>query len=158
MSGAPPIDPGDFRELCGRFATGVVIVTAASSSGSPAGMTANSFTSVSLQPPLISVNIDLSSDMCQIMRETSHFGVNILEVSQEWLSRRFALSLPDRFANIEWCWNDHGIPVFPGCLALLECETIQRTEIGDHLIIFGRVTGGSTALGDPLLYFRGEYL
>ena len=91
------VDPAEFRQLCGHFATGVVVITAASLTGDPAGMTANSFASVSLLPPLISINVDHAADMHAIIGKAKQFAINILGTGQEALSRRFAGNSSGRF-------------------------------------------------------------
>lgn len=152
------VDSAEFRELCGRFATGVVVLTARDGDGSPAGMTANSFTSVSLQPPLVSVNVDRSHEMHRVLAAVTHFAVNILESSQEAISRRFAETRPRRFEGVGYRTGPRGLPLLDGVLAVLECERVQVVEAGDHSIVVGRVVGGEAHPGHPLLYFRGGYL
>lgn len=146
-----------FRELCGRFVTGVAVVTARAPDGRPAGMTANSFASVSLRPPLISVNIDEQAEMHAVLRATGEFVVNILEASQEAVSRRFAAEHPARFDGIPHQRNARGIPVLEGTIATMDCTVVQEVDAGDHRIFIARVTGGTARDGRPLLYFRGGY-
>ncbi|MFN2315596.1 MAG: flavin reductase family protein [Gemmatimonadales bacterium] len=153
----PDVTSDQFRALCGRFATGVAVITAAARDGSFAGMTANSFASVSLHPPLISVNVDESADMYRVLGGASHFVVNILEAQQEAISRRFAEDHPARFEGVEFTVNDRGIPVLDGTLATIECERVQWLDAGDHRVFIARVIGGEAREGRPLLYFRGEY-
>jgi flavin reductase (DIM6/NTAB) family NADH-FMN oxidoreductase RutF len=154
----PDVDSAQFRELCGRFATGVVIITTLDADGSPAGMTANSFASVSLHPPLISINVEHAAEMHRILGGTSNFALNILEAGQEALSRRFAEPHPSRFAGIGHRPGPRGLPLLEGALATLECETVQAVEAGDHTILIARVVGGEVHEGRPLLYYRGGYL
>lgn len=151
------VSPDQFRALCGRFATGVAVITAAGPDGSLAGMTANSFASVSLHPPLISVNVDESAEMHRVLGGASHFVLNILEASQEAISRRFAADHPARFEGIGFSLNERGIPVLDGTLATIECERVQWLDAGDHRIFIARVIGGEAHEGRPLLYFRGAY-
>lgn len=151
------VSPDQFRALCGRFATGVAVITAVGRDGSLAGMTANSFASVSLHPPLISVNVDEGAEMHRVLDGASHFVVNILEAGQEAISRRFADDHPARFEGIQFSLNDRGIPVLDGTLATIECERVQWLDAGDHRIFIARVIGGEAREGRPLLYFRGEY-
>jgi flavin reductase (DIM6/NTAB) family NADH-FMN oxidoreductase RutF len=153
----PDVDPSVFRQLCGRFATGVSVVTTADASGRPAGMTANSFTSVSLTPPLISVCIDHRADMHARLLVVPRFIVNILEQHQEALSRRFATDLDDKFSGVGYTRTDSGLPILDGTLAWIECERDALIEAGDHTIVLGRVLGGSAGEGLPLLYYRGGY-
>jgi len=151
------VDPAQFRELCGRFATGVVVVTAVGSDGSPAAMTANSFTSVSLDPPLVSLNVEHAADFHPVIAAAPGFAINVLAHDQEAISRRFASPGPERFAGIGYRWTDRGSIVLAGAVAAIECETFQRLSIGDHTIVVGRVVGGEVHDGRPLLYFRGGY-
>ncbi|HUG28132.1 MAG TPA: flavin reductase family protein [Gemmatimonadales bacterium] len=151
------VSPDQFRALCGRFVTGVAVITAAGPDGSVAGMTANSFASVSLHPPLISVNVDESAEMYRVLGGARHFVLNILEASQEAISRRFAEDHHARFEGIQFSLNDRGIPVLDGTLATIECEQVQWLDAGDHRIFIARVIGGEAREGSPLLYFRGEY-
>lgn len=153
----PDIDSAEFRQLCGRFATGVIVVTTLADDGRPVGMTANSFTSVSLEPPLISVNIDHHAAMHRHISRAERFAVNILESRQEALSRRFAAEIPDRFDGVGYEAGEHGVPLLGGVLAVLECERHTGFEAGDHTIVVGRVTGGRVGDGRPLLYYRGGY-
>ena len=151
------IDAAVFRQLCGRFPTGVVVVTTTMDDGRPVGMTANSFTSVSLTPPLVSVNVDQHAAMHQHMARAERFAINILESKQEALSRRFAEEHPDRFDGVGYHLSDWGYPHLEGALAVLECIRHIAYIAGDHTIIVGEVTAGSVSEGRPLLYYRGGY-
>ena len=152
------VDPAQFRQLCGHFATGVVIITATAPDGSPAGMTANSFASVSLAPPLISVNVDHAADMHAVLRHAKQFSINILNSGQEALSRRFAGNTSGRFDGIGYRIEDRGFVLLDGALAVLTCASHASFEAGDHTIHVGRVVGGNVAPGRPLLYYRGGYI
>ncbi len=152
----PPVDPSEFRRLLGRFATGVAIVTATDTDGNPAGMTANSLTAVSLDPPLVSVCVDRAADMHVVMEGSQAWVVNILESGQESLSRRFALKHPDRFEGVGFRQQE-GLILLEGALAHIICEPFARHAVGDHTIFIGRVVGGETHPGAPLLYYRGGY-
>ena len=151
------VDTAEFRQLCGHFATGVVIITAMTPKGEPAGMTANSFASVSLAPPLISINVDHAADMHAILGQATQFAINILSSSQEALSRRFAGNSSGRFEGIGYRIED-GYVLIDGVIATVTCESHSSFEAGDHHIYVGRVVGGSVAPGRPLLYYRGGYL
>ena len=155
----PDVDPAEFRHLCGQFASGVMIITAAGPDGAPAGMTANSFASVSLKPPLISVNLDHQAEMHPILAGATGFVLNVLAGGQEALSRRFALNLARRFDGIGYHLDDRGFILLDGVLATIACVPHARFEAGDHTIFVGRVIGGSVAPGGgrPLLYYRGGY-
>lgn len=151
------IDPAEFRQLCGHFATGVVIITATTKAGDPAGMTANSFASVSLVPPLISINVDHAADMHPVLVDARQFAINILTSGQEALSRRFAGNTSGRFDGIGFRIED-GFVLLDGVLATVTCESHGSFEAGDHSIYVGRVIGGNVASGRPLLYYRGGYV
>ena len=152
------MDPFEFRQLCGRFATGVTVVTTLDDAGVPSGMTANSFASVSLDPPLVSVAIDLSASTHAVLLDAPRFSINILEAHQEALSRRFASGLADRFEGVGWQRGLAGQVVLDGALAHLICERWSTIPAGDHTILLGLVIGGAAAdHGRPLLYYRGGY-
>mgnify|MGYP001176766052 CR=1 FL=1 len=152
------VDSAEFRQLCGYFTTGVVVITARGADGAPAGMTANSFASVSLHPPLVSVNVDHANDMNGALRQAGSFAVNVLASGQEALSRRFAGNQPGRFDGIGYRTDDNGIILLDGVLATIICLSEASFEAGDHTIFVGRVVGGSVVAGRPLLYYRGGYV
>jgi flavin reductase (DIM6/NTAB) family NADH-FMN oxidoreductase RutF len=152
------IDPAGFRKLCGRFATGVTIVTTFSDADLPTGMTVSSFTSVSLDPPLVSVAIDHAASAFATLDGADRFTINILAEGQEDLSRRFAAILPDRFEGVGWHRNARGDLLLDGALAHLCCDRHGAVVAGDHTILIGRVIGGEAMEhGRPLLYYRGGY-
>ena len=151
------VSPAMFRQLCGRFPTGITVVTTVARDGQLVGMTANSFTSVSLAPPLVSVNVDHAAEMHRHLLQAERFAVNILASGQEALSRRFASEEPDKFHGIGYRSGEAGLPLLDGALAVLVCERHASFEAGDHTIVVGRVVGGETAEGRPLLYYRGGY-
>jgi len=154
----PDIDGELFRQLIGRFATGVTVLTTRSGSGEPAGMTASSLASVSLNPPLVSVCIDVSAEMHRAMAASGEFVINVLSAGQEILSRRFAdLPAEERFRGVPWRETATGLIVLEGVLAHIECERFADFPLGDHTLFVGRVTGGATTDLSPLLYFRGIY-
>ncbi len=152
------VDPAQFRQLCGHFATGVVIITATAPDGSPVGMTANSFASVSLDPPLISVNVDHAAEMHGVLLTAKGFVLNILESGQEALSRRLAGNETQRFDGVGYHLDDRGFLLLDGSLASIACAPHATFEAGDHSIFVGRVIGGLVATGRPLLYYRGGYM
>jgi flavin reductase (DIM6/NTAB) family NADH-FMN oxidoreductase RutF len=151
------VDPARFRQLLGRFATGVSVITAVDAEENPVGMTANTLTSVSLAPPLISVCVDHAADMHRTLGQASRFAVNILASDQEAISRRFAEQGTRRFEGIGFSRTESGAIVLDGILAHIECERVAEYPAGDHSIHIGRVIGGSTSEGEPLLYYRGGY-
>jgi len=153
----PGVDPAQFRQLLGRFATGVTVLTTQDPRGRPIGMTASSVASVSLQPPLLLVCVDQRHDMYAAMRATQRFVLNVLAADQEAISRRFAADHPDRFDGVGYAENKHGIPLLHGALATIECEKQAETPGGDHAVFLGLVTGGTVTDRRPLLYYRGGY-
>ena len=120
-------------------------------------MTASSLASVSLHPPLVSVCIDHTADLHDAIAASDRFVVNILESGQEALSRRFADQHEDRFEGVGYHRSPEGLVLLDGALAHIECERYATYPGGDHTIVLGRVIGGSTADGHPLLYYRGGY-
>jgi len=151
------VDPAQFRQLLGRFATGVTVLTTRDPDGRPIGMTASSVASVSLRPPLVLVSVDKANDMHGALRTAQRFVLNVLAADQEALSRRFALDHPDRFEGISYRETKHGMPVLEGVLASIECEKQGEAPGGDHTVFFGLVTGGAVTDRSPLLYYRGGY-
>lgn len=151
------VDPARFRQLLGRFATGVAVITATDAEGNPAGMTANTLASVSLDPPLVSVCVDHAADMHRTLTQAQGFTLNILAANQEALSRRFAEQGTRRFDGVGFHRTERGAIVLDGVLAHIECERFADFPAGDHSIHIGRVVGGITAEGEPLLYYRGGY-
>jgi flavin reductase (DIM6/NTAB) family NADH-FMN oxidoreductase RutF len=154
---AHDIDPAQFRQLLGRFATGVTILTVVTPEGRPIGMTANSLSSVSLHPPLISVCVDRDADMHDIIIKADEFVVNVLSSQQETLARRFADKQVDRFDGIGYHLSPDGLVLLDAALAHIECHRHTQFQAGDHTIVVGKVVGGETGDGRPLLYYRGGY-
>lgn len=149
-----------FRNVLGQLPTGVVAITACSAvDGSPVGMTLGSFTSVSLDPPLVAFLPDRSSSTFPHIREAGKFCANILSNNQKEVSRTFATRGVDRFAAIDWRPAPHtGSPIIEGSLAWIDCEIVQIHEAGDHDIVIGRVLELQTqTTGFPLVYFQGGY-
>ncbi len=151
------VDPAQFRQLLGRFATGVTVLTTRDAAGHPIGMTASSVASVSLEPPLVLVSVSQAHDMHAALKTARRFVLNVLAADQEAIARRFAAEHPDRFDGIGYQESKHGIPVLDGVLASIECEKQAVTPGGDHTVFFGLVTGGAVTDRSPLLYYRGGY-
>jgi flavin reductase (DIM6/NTAB) family NADH-FMN oxidoreductase RutF len=151
------IDPSQFRQLLGRFATGVTILTTKTAEGRPLGMTANSLSSVSLHPPLISVCVDCEAEMHDVILQAPEFVVNVLASPQEALARRFSDKHEDRFDGIGYHLSPEGLILLDGALAHVVCERGPTYPAGDHTIVLARVVGGATNDGRPLLYYRGGY-
>jgi 3-hydroxy-9,10-secoandrosta-1,3,5(10)-triene-9,17-dione monooxygenase reductase component len=151
------VEPPLFRQLLGRFATGVTVITCRSPKGGPVGMTANSLASVSLEPPLVLVSVEKIHEMHEALDSATHWVFNILSSEQEALSRRFAGAEPDRFLGVSYRENDRGIAVLEGVVAHIECEKHAAVPGGDHTVFIGLVVGGDTTDRRPLLYYRGGY-
>lgn len=151
----PRIDPRELRRTLGQFATGVTVVTARCPSGQKVGMTANSFTSVSMDPPLVLWCPSKNAPSLPQFAEATHFAVNVLSSEQEALARRFSTPAPDKFAELELVEGAGGTPILPGSLARFECRTVQCIEAGDHIVFIGEVERFSTATGTPLIFHAG---
>lgn len=152
------VAPDRFRDLLGRFATGVTVLTTRTADGRVFGMTANAIASVSLEPPLLLVCVDRLRDMHDVLRDAPHFALNVLSRDQEALSRRFADEATDRFAGVTLLDGPHRLPLLPGVVAHIVCEMRETVAAGDHTIFVGHVVDGrSFGEGEPLTYYRGEY-
>ncbi|HEY5939534.1 MAG TPA: flavin reductase family protein [Gemmatimonadales bacterium] len=151
------IDPFQFRQLLGHFATGVTVLTLTTPEGQPLGMTANSLASVSLSPPLMSVCVDREAEMHSVILQASEFVVNVLASDQEALARRFSDKHEDRFDGVGYRLSPEGLVLLDGALAHFVCAREATYPAGDHTIVLGRVVGGTTHEGHPLLYYRGGY-
>lgn len=153
------IDPRDLRNALGCFATGVTIITTVDEQGAPIGITANSFTSLSLDPPLVLFCLDINSNSFEAFHRNRHFAVNVLAEDQKELSSQFARSSEDKWNGVEFRTWETGCPVFERCIANLECEIDSIFEGGDHVIIVGKVTQMRYEEGDcrPLIFYRGRY-
>jgi flavin reductase (DIM6/NTAB) family NADH-FMN oxidoreductase RutF len=151
-------DARTFRDALGCFATGVTIITAMGPDGKPVGLTANSFTSVSLDPPLLLVCVANNAGSASVLRSAERFAVNILQIGQQPTSNRFAGKGEDRFTNTPWEVGEFGTPVLTGSLSSFECARDAVHDGGDHFILVGRVLKAMfEPRRDPLLYFRGKY-
>ncbi|HKA57226.1 MAG TPA: flavin reductase family protein [Gemmatimonadales bacterium] len=151
------VEPPLFRQLLGRFATGVTVITARNANGGPIGMTANSLGSVSLQPPLVLVSVEKVHEMHTALHAATHWVFNVLSSEQEALSRRFAGAEPNRFLGVSYHENDRGIVLIDGTVAHIECEKHAVVPGGDHTVFIGLVVGGDATDRRPLLYYRGGY-
>ena len=152
-----PDDTAALRRALGAFATGVTIVTARGPDGAPVGFTANSFTSVSLDPPLLLVCLAHTAASYDIFRAAASFAVNVLEVGQEETAKRFASRGADKFGPTPWRPGLMGAPLIDGSLARFDCAMDSRVTAGDHDILIGRVIGFSLHEGAALLYHRGSF-
>lgn len=152
-----PVDRDRFRGACSRYATGISILTVLDSQGVPHGMTANSFTSVSLNPPLILACVDHSAAILAHFRSSGLMGINVLNESQRHLSMHFARAGEDRFGAVDWEAGPTGVPLLPDALATLECSIVNAVSAGDHEILIGEVVYAEFREGKPLLYFDRSY-
>jgi 3-hydroxy-9,10-secoandrosta-1,3,5(10)-triene-9,17-dione monooxygenase reductase component len=145
------------RAALGRFATGVTIVCCRAADGGPVGLTANSFSALSLQPPLILWSLRNVSPNLDAFLGAAHFAVNVLAENQVELSRRFASPVPDKFGEGSWTEGLGGAPVLAGCAAVFECEQVSSQVAGDHVLFIGRVQRVSEAPLTPLVFQSGHY-
>ena len=151
------IEQQHFRRACSKYATGITILTVLDPCGIPHGMTVNSFTSVSLSPPLVLVCIDRQTSILNHFLEGTHFAINVLDEDQKELSTCFARSGYDRFQSVEWRPGETGAPVLAEVLATLECAVTQMVEAGDHVVVIGEALHASWREGRPLIYFNSSY-
>ncbi len=157
MAEAPDIDPAVFRQVLGHFPTGVTIVTA-TADRRPVGLAVGSFTSVSLEPPLVAFCPANTSSSWPHIEQAGKFCVNVLAADQEGLCRHFAGKSDDKFAGIGWKTSPLGSPILDGVLAWIDCEIEAVHPGGDHVIVLGRVHDLEVAhQGGPLVFFRGGY-
>lgn len=145
------------RQCLGKFATGVTVVTCTDARGNPCGITANSFSSVSLQPPLVLWNIAKVSNSIDAYLNAEYFVINVLSAEQQALSSHFARSDHTFFDKLEFSLSENGAPLLPDTLAVFECRTHQVHECGDHHVIIGEVIAFKSVDRDPLLFFNGGY-
>lgn len=159
MTTAEPdvLDPRLLRTALGRFATGVTIVTCLDAEGRPVGLTANSFSGLSLEPPLVLWSLRRSSGSLAAFEGAAHFAINVLAEAQADLSRRFASPVSDKFSEGAWTPGLGGTPVLAGCAAVFECERFAAHEGGDHRLFVGRVRRLSEQSIAPLLFHSGHY-
>lgn len=157
LRGAESVDPRALRGAMGMFATGVTVITTRCADGSYAGFTANSFSSVSLDPPLVLWSLGLRAPRLPAFEACSHFAINILAADQTDLSQRFATSGVDKFAGLDLIEGLGGAPLLPGCCAVFECANEARYPGGDHLIFVGRVLRFARQDAAPLIFHGGQY-
>ncbi len=159
LAPAPPnFSSAEFRAALGMFATGVTIVTARTATGHLIGLTANSFNSVSLSPPLVLWSLARSAGSLSAFRSGSHYAINILSADQQALALQFAGPGADRFAGVAFTLGDSGAPVLEGAAAHFECFNRSRYEEGDHVILVGEVERCAHRNGtSPLLFHGGKF-
>ena len=145
------------RRSLGRFATGVTVVTCSSTDGRPRGITANSFSSVSLQPPQVLWNIAKVSNSLQAYLEAEHFAVHVLGEHQQALSEHFARTDHTIYEGVDYFLSPDNVPIIRDALARFDCRTERIHDSGDHFIIVGEVLAHEAGDGKPLLFYAGEY-
>lgn len=150
------VDPQHYRTVIGGFATGVAIVTTRTVDG-PRGMTVNSLTSVSLEPPLLLVCLTRDSRTARAVVNTGAFVVNLLDHTQRHIASAFARPGQDHFRDVNVKTYSHGLPVLDGGLGHLSCRVERIDDGGDHVIVLGRVVDCVVHAGEPLVFYRGRY-
>ena len=151
---ASAIDARLFRSVLGQFATGITVVTCTDEQGEPHGMTANSFVSISLEPPLVLVSVDVRTRMQALLARAGRYGVSVLREDQRALSDRFAGRAGE--PDVAFGWHD-GVPVLDGALATLVCRVRAAHDAGDHCLHVGEVECCERRDGAPLLFHAGRY-
>lgn len=146
------------RKAFGAFVTGVTVVTTVDSEGKAWGFTANSFTSVSLDPPLVLVCLARTAGSYPVFQAAEQFGINILSEEQRPLASQFASKKPDKFSGVDWCAAGNGVPLLDGAAAFFACSVHDKIEAGDHLILVGRVLEFDQAPRTPLGYYSGNFV
>lgn len=151
------VEPALFRQVLGCYATGVVVI-AALVDGVPQGLAVNSFTSVSMDPPLVAFCAARTSSTWPVLRRSAGFAVSVLSQQQEEACRTFARKGADRFAGVRWTVSPGGHPVLEGALAWLDLRACDIRQAGDHELVIGEVTGlAAAAEGRPLLFYRSAF-
>lgn len=157
---ANSFDSTEMRRVLGHYPTGVVVVTAVEPSGSPVGLAIGSFTSVSLDPPLVAFLPAKTSTTWPRLSSADDFCVNVLSQAQVELGQRFAFSQGDKFAGLAWTSAPSGSPILPSVAAWIECQRHSIVDAGDHWIVLGQVTSlwaDPNVDGPPLVFYRGGY-
>jgi flavin reductase (DIM6/NTAB) family NADH-FMN oxidoreductase RutF len=150
-------DRRDFRKALGQFATGVTVITSRAIDGRRVGMTANSFSSVSLEPPLVLWSLAKESPSVADFTGASHFAINVLAANQHHLSRQFSTPQPDKFGGVDCCESTAGVPLLNGVIARFLCRNVKQYDGGDHLIFIGEVEKYERFDGEPLVFHSGYY-
>ena len=156
----PAIEPSLFRQLLGCFPTGVAVITTRTADGEPAGLTCNSFSSVSLDPPLVLFSLRNASKLLETFKGADGFAINILSERQDALSGRFASSrIENKFEGVAWRSGPHGMPLIDECLASFECSVFACHAAGDHMIFIGEVQHmGAGGADQALVFYKGAYM
>ena len=149
--------PKDLRNAFGNFATGITVITSIDTKGKPQGITINSFSTVSLDPPLISWCIGREATLFNLFQQAEHFAVNILSIDQKPISELFASSSLDKFSKHSWSSGIKSLPLLNNCACQFLCSTEHRYPGGDHMILVGRVIQTKNNGSSPLIYHGGKY-
>jgi flavin reductase (DIM6/NTAB) family NADH-FMN oxidoreductase RutF len=152
-----PVDASGFRQALAQFASGVTVVTTRDAGGEPLGLTVSAFSSVSLQPPLVLVSVDVGSEAHAGFRDAGVFGVSILAEGQDAVSRLFARPGRAKFLEVPMQLGPHGLWMVPDALAHIECEVRAAHPAGDHILYLGEIVSLAVRPGRPLVYQRGGY-
>ena len=161
LAALSPIDPhvpDTLRRAFASFATGVTVITALDEHGAPVGMTANSFGSVSLDPPLVQWSLRVNSGLHRIFVDATHFSVSVLAAHQTHIARQFASRAPDRFVDIALIETTGEPPLIRGALAYFACKKVAVHRIGDHELFVGEVLRASAHEGTPLLFHGSKFI
>ncbi len=151
------VDATELRQALGQFATGVTVITSVDDAGEPVGVTASSFNSVSLDPPLVLWSLAKNAFSMRAFQESGYFCVHVLSADQRELSHRFATRGEDKFSTIEWARGVGEVPLLPGCAARFQCKTSYQYEGGDHIIFVGEVLEYERSSETPLVFHGGRY-
>jgi len=151
------IDHKAFRRALGNFATGVTIITTRGKDGTHVGVTASSFNSLSMDPPLVLWSSIKETPSCKVFETASHFAVNILASDQMDMSNHFARQQEDKFQDVEWEPGLGGAPIFPNCAGRFQCESYDKLDGGDHWIFVGKVKAFDDFGRSPLCFHQGSY-
>lgn len=157
MSASTGIDPTAFRNALGQFATGVTIITTRAADGSPVGLTANSFSSVSLDPPLVLWSLAKTAKSLAVFTQTEHWAIHILAADQLDLSNRFAAKIDNKFDGVDTETGIADLPLLSHYAARFQCRTTYQYEGGDHIIFVGEVLDFQKSGQEPLLFHSGKY-
>ncbi|PCJ31465.1 MAG: nitrilotriacetate monooxygenase [Alphaproteobacteria bacterium] len=151
------IDIGELRKALRSYATGIAVVTTVDITGKPAGMTINSFASVSLSPPLVLWSIDRKSDLFETFAQASHYAIHILRQDQEDVSNNFATDKNDKFTRQAYEAGLSNLPLLPDYITRFQCAIEHRYDGGDHIILIGRILDMQHKPAEPLLFHDGQY-
>lgn len=151
------IDPAEFRKVLGSYPTGVCVITALDEDR-PAGMVVGSFTSVSLDPPLVGFFPDRRSTSWPLIEKAGHFCVNVLASDQAAVARAVTAKGAEKFVGVEYTVSEHNLPIIANSIAAIECRLYSVTEAGDHWFVLGEVLRMETVReDDPMLFHKGRY-